>query len=74
MHQPNIWLHQCIHENSNTRRIGVYMRERHFDDDEELIMDIVWIITDKFRETILLVKKHDIEGRLVLIKKLYSLF
>ena len=39
------------------------MLNYHLQNDEELNMDSVWAIIDKFREAILLAKEHDIEGK-----------
>lgn len=58
----SIWMHQCIHESSNARRTGVRLLEDHLKNDEELNMDMVWSIVDKFREAMLLAKERDIEG------------
>ncbi len=61
--RSSIWLHQCMYESSNARRTGARMLEAHLNNDEELNMDIIWAIIDKFREAILLAKEHDIEGK-----------
>jgi hypothetical protein len=60
--RDSIWLHQFMHESANARRTGMRMLEAHLNNDEELSMDVVWIVIDKFREAILLAKEHDIEG------------
>ncbi|CAF1936178.1 unnamed protein product [Rotaria magnacalcarata] len=60
--QDSIWLHQCIHESSNARHTGVRMLDYHLQNDEELNVDFIWTIIDKFREAILLAKENDIEG------------
>ncbi|CAF1124830.1 unnamed protein product [Rotaria sp. Silwood1] len=61
--RSSIWLHQCMHESANARRIGVRMLKEHLENDEHLNMDVIWTIIDKFREAILLAKEHDIEGK-----------
>jgi hypothetical protein len=65
----SIWLHQCMHESSNARHTAAHMLEEHLNNDEQLNMDIIWVVIDKFREAILLAKEHDIEGKELYIKK-----
>ena len=64
--QSSIWLHQCMHESALNRRAGIRMLEAHLNNDEQLNMDVVWAVIDKFRTAIILARENDIEGTLMI--------